>query len=88
MNRKVKREEVLVDDAFLNDDLVEVSHHVLNAWQIGHIHLEPDRLLKVAYLDVDGVRPAQIRSFLFHITGSDLAEYVLLTIFVVPLAFV
>ena len=55
----------------MDDDLVEVGHHVVDSSQVHHRHVNSDRLCHIADLDVHVVRSAQVRSFLLLVALAD-----------------
>ena len=71
MHWQVKTEEVFVDDPFLDHDLVEVSHHVVNSSKIDHLHVKTNWFGNIDNLDVHCVRPPQEWSFPLFISVSD-----------------
>ena len=40
MNRQVEGKIVFVDNSLLDDNLIEVRHHVINPSQVYHLHVE------------------------------------------------
>ena len=52
MNRKVKREIILVDHPLLDHNLIEVGHHVIDASQVDHLHIKSHGLVHVNHFNM------------------------------------
>ena len=78
MHRKVKGKVVFVDDTLLNHDLVEVCHHIIDASQVDHLHIETHGLVHIYHLYMHRVRTPQVWPFLFFVSSPDAVKHLFL----------
>ena len=52
MHWQVEAEKVLVNDSFLDHNLIEVGHHVVDSSEVDHLHVEAKRFSNIDDFDV------------------------------------
>ena len=63
----------------MDNDLVEVSQHVVNVWQVLHLDFEAEGLGDIDYLGMDVIRPQQVWSLVLLVPLPDVAQDLLLS---------